>query len=336
MSLYKQGLLPRDHIFSVFNHQHLKEAIALFKVFHSAKTYDLFYKTAVWARNHINQGQYLYALSAAVFHRHDLVGVVIPPIYEVYPHYFFNTEVITEAQKLKQIHSGIQQPSDAVGEYNGKFNEIVNFVCYHFIILGYTIRSNYSGWYLNLHEEQALGYFTEDIGINAFHYYHHLLHTEWLNYEDDDVFVYSRNRGEEAYYFKQQLLARYFLERLSNDFSNVGVFDWEHEIETGFVPSLRYPNGLEFPSRPNFAKLWKNQNLFQHVHSFSNYSESLVPVQDMERRIRDSIAAGYIFTVSYILKMFSLESWSHLVYPGGRPNRKTVRSSRVQHPWKHD
>lgn len=148
-----------------------------------------------------------------------------------------------------------------------------------------------------------MSYFTEDLGINAFYYYRHLLHAEWLNYNDADVHVYSRNRGEEAYYVKQQLLARFFLERLSNNWDNIGVFDWQQPIETGFVPSLRYPNGLEFPSRPNWAKLWKNQNLWQHVHSFNNYSESLIPVEDTERRIRDAIAAGYIFTVSLLTSL---------------------------------
>lgn len=119
VNMYKQGMLPRDRIFSVFDHHHLEQSIALFKVFYSAKTYDTFYKTAVWARHHVNQGQYVYALSVAVLHRPEFTGVMLPPIYEVYPHYFFNTEVIAEAQKMKQIHSAEHQPTSSVGEYNG-------------------------------------------------------------------------------------------------------------------------------------------------------------------------------------------------------------------------
>lgn len=148
-----------------------------------------------------------------------------------------------------------------------------------------------------------MAYFMEDIGINAFFYYHHLLNAEWLNH--DDVDVISRNRGEEAYYFKQQLLARFYLERLSNDWGKIDVFDWEQPIETGFVPSLRYHNGLEFPSRPNWAKLWKTQNEKQQTHAFGNYTDNWTHVKDLERRIRDAIAAGYIFTVSLILFIVS-------------------------------
>lgn len=109
--MYKQGMLPRDRIFSVFDREHLRQAIALFKLIYSASTYDTFYKTAVWARHNINQGQYVYALSVAVLHHPNWTGIVLPPIYEVFPQYFFSTETITEAQRLKQLYS-VQEIED--------------------------------------------------------------------------------------------------------------------------------------------------------------------------------------------------------------------------------
>lgn len=95
-------LLPREAIFSIFMESHIKEAVLLSKVLYYAKDLDTFHKTAVWARNHVNHGTFLYALSVALIHRKDTYEMPLPPIHEVFPHYFFNDDVIQRAQTLKQ------------------------------------------------------------------------------------------------------------------------------------------------------------------------------------------------------------------------------------------
>lgn len=111
-------MLPRDEVFSVFYDYHLKQAVALFKVLYYAKDFDTFYKTACWARYYLNQGMFLYSFSVALIHRYDTYTMVLPPIYEIYPYYFFNTEVIQKAQYYKQIWSntGVQQPHGKLKE----------------------------------------------------------------------------------------------------------------------------------------------------------------------------------------------------------------------------
>jgi hypothetical protein len=94
--IYKYGLLPRGEVFSVFYEEHLQQAIALYKLFYYAKDFETFYNTAVWARQHVNEGVYLYALSVAIVHRPDTYGIVLPPIYEVYPYYFYNNEATVQ------------------------------------------------------------------------------------------------------------------------------------------------------------------------------------------------------------------------------------------------
>lgn len=113
---YHMGMLPRDEIFSVFYHQHLKQAICLFKLFYYAKDSETFYRTACWARYHLNQGMFLYSFSVALIHRPDTYNMVLPPIYEIYPFYFFNTEVIKKAQYYKQMWNGI-----GVTQEHGKY-----------------------------------------------------------------------------------------------------------------------------------------------------------------------------------------------------------------------
>ncbi|KAF2896224.1 hypothetical protein ILUMI_09950 [Ignelater luminosus] len=278
---YQYDIIPRDHIFSVFHEEHLKQAIALFRVFYYAKNYDTFYKTAVWARNHVNQGLFLYSFSVAVLHYPATYGIILPPIYEVYPYYFYNAEVIQQAQQYKQQYGYQQQQQQQHQQQDG--------------YSGYTIRANYSGYYLNVHPEQSLSYYTEDVGINAYYYYYNLYRPYWLNYED--VYVNTYNRGEEYYYFYQQFLARYYLERLSNDEGEIKVYDYEEPLETGYYPTLVYPNGLAFPQRPSWAEFGKNYYNYGQSYSYkSRYGYSYDIVQDYERRIRDAIDAGYVKT----------------------------------------
>lgn len=249
-------------------------------MFYYAKDYDTFYKVAVWARNYVNEGVFLYSFSVALTHREDTYGVILPPIYEIYPYYFFPSEVIHQAQEYKQTY------------YGGKTHE------QHTGFDGYTINSNYSGYYLNLHPEQSLSYFTEDVGLNAYYYYYNIYYPFWLGGEEFKDFVTER-RGEQFYFFYQQFLARYYLERLSNGFGEIPYFNYQEPFETGYYPSLEYPNGLEFPSRPNFVRLseyFYNYGQRWNFKGPQGYSYTLV--QDYERRIRDAIDRGFVFTVS--------------------------------------
>lgn len=115
---------------------------------------------------------------------------------------------------------------------------------------------------------------------------------------NEEFHINSYRRGEEFYYMIQQLLARYYLERLSDDFGDIGIIDYDRPIETGFHPSLRYPNGMEFPERPNWANLRDDHRLHgQTLNYFSNSTTCYQKVKDWERRIRDTIDFGMVFMV---------------------------------------
>lgn len=199
-----------------------------------AKDWDTFYKVACWAREYVNEGMFVYAVHVAVLHRDDMQGMILPPIYEIYPYFFVNSEVIDKAYQLKMRHYGEEK-----GEHT------------------YYIPANFSGWYMNANPVQKeLSYFFEDVGINSFYYYFNLDYPFWLGGEE-----YGLNkdrRGELFYFVHQQLLARYYMERLSHGYGSIPVFDWEEIVKTGYVPSMRYPNGLEFPVRPAFTHLLYN------------------------------------------------------------------------------
>lgn len=269
----KYGMLPRNAPFSVMHQEHLEQAIALFKLFYYAKDWDTLFKTAVWARQTVNQGMFAYAFTVALVHRDDTRTLMLPPIYEIFPHYFFDSATIAEAQRMKQEYNSVSQDKTDI-----------------------TINSNYSGWYLNLHPEQSLSYFMEDVEINSFYHYYRVFYPTWLSSEE---FGWKDSRrGEIFYYVIQQILARYYAERISNGMGEIPFIDWDSPFETPFEPSLRYPNGLQFPSRPKFANL--HEYFYNYGQKWTNniYGYSHNMVQDFERRINDAIDSGVIFDVS--------------------------------------
>ncbi|KAJ9574114.1 hypothetical protein L9F63_008528, partial [Diploptera punctata] len=80
VKLYTSGqCLPRGQIFTLFNDRHREQMITIFESLFYAQDWDTFYRTACWARDRVNEGQFVYALSVAVLHREDTRGIVLPP-----------------------------------------------------------------------------------------------------------------------------------------------------------------------------------------------------------------------------------------------------------------
>lgn len=189
-------LLPMTDIFTIYNEKQRDQVVALFHVFYYAKDFDTFYKSLVWARFNVNEGMFIYALTVAVMHRPDTRGIELPAPYEVYPYYFFNVETIQQAQNYKMQ-----------GFYGMKKVEDV-----HTII----IPTNYTDYdYYMTNIENKISYFTEDIGLNTYYYYFHADYPFWMTGKNYNMV--RERRGEQYLFVHQQLLARYYLERLSND-----------------------------------------------------------------------------------------------------------------------
>jgi hypothetical protein len=261
--LYTHGLLGFDEIFTVMNEEQKHEVTTLFNIFYYAKDWDTFYKTMVWARFHVNEGMFIYALTTAIFHRTDMHGIELPAIYEIYPYYFFHAEVIQKAHQYKM--QGFYGMKKVEGVYQA------------------VIPANYTGWYMHTNVEQKVTYFTEDIGLNAWYYYLQADFPYWLG--GKEFGLYKDRRGELYLFHHQQLLARYYLERLSNDMGTIPELTYELPIKTGYYPDMYYYNGVPFPARDN------NYMMYTEDHY-----ELIQEVEDYEHRIRDAIDVGYIIT----------------------------------------
>jgi hypothetical protein len=77
--------------------------------------------------------------------------------------------------------------------------------------------------------EQVLTYFTEDVGLNTYYLYYYYNYPTFFNSTEYDV-KFDR-RGELFYYTKQQLFARYVLERLSHDLPEIQPFHYDQPFQ---------------------------------------------------------------------------------------------------------
>ncbi|KAL1497678.1 hypothetical protein ABEB36_008599 [Hypothenemus hampei] len=292
INYFRYGLmLPKGVPFSVMTQQHLDQAVAMFKLFYYAKDFRTFYTMAVIMKHFVNEGMFLYSLSLAVTHRNDTYGIILPPIYEVYPWYFYNTQVIHQAQTHKMHENNMVK--------NNAHN-------HHYVYV------NTTGSNLNPHWEHTFNYFTEDVGTNSFWYYFNLHYPSWM--DGEEFHIKNDYRGELYLTAIRSLAARFYLERLSHGKGQISTFDWEVPFETPYYPQLMYPNGDYFPERPSSVHL-NNYYKYHGEHVNSIYAYSDIFVQDFERRMRDVIDSGVVYDVKNMkhVKIYDHEHHNEIV-----------------------
>ncbi|KAK7080669.1 hypothetical protein SK128_004647 [Halocaridina rubra] len=209
-------LLPRNHWFSLFNSRHREEALMLFQVFMQCKTSECGLSNGAYWRNRMNGAQFVYAVYTAVSHSPLGKGIILPPMYEVTPHMFTNSEVIQKAYTAKMTNTP--------GVFDMKFTGT------------------------SKNREQRVAYFGEDIGMNTHHVFWHIDYPFWWK---DSYGHHLDRKGELFFWAHHQLTVRFDAERLSNYLDPVDELHWDKPIVEGFAPHTTYKYGGEFPSRPD-------------------------------------------------------------------------------------
>ncbi|XP_015593395.2 larval serum protein 1 alpha chain, partial [Cephus cinctus] len=259
---YHEGLLPRGEIFSLMYQQHFDEAVNFFHVLYSAVDYTTFYNTAVWARFNMNEMMFTYVFSVAVLHHPDTVGISLPPLYEVIPHFFFDTQMIYQAMQYKMskdptIHHSVVFPAN--------HSQITS---------------------MHTTEPQVkTHYFTDDIGLNEFYFY--FMNEVPYFMTSHEVGMPKGIRGELFLFVHKQLLVRYYFERLSNGLGEIEKFDWSQDFPVGYHPTISLPNGVPFPEREPWSPI--------PVEKYDYVQE----IEDVESRIYEAINSGHVIDPNY-------------------------------------
>nr|CCA94927.1 hemocyanin subunit f [Mastigoproctus giganteus] len=218
--LKKLGRLHRGTLFSCFHAEHLEEAKELYEALYKAKDFNDFYHLAEEAREVVNEGLYVFAMTVAILHRSDCDGIIVPPIQEIFPDRFIPAESLNRALKA-DINRTSQEPVVVEIQETGNIFD----------------------------PEYHLAYFREDIGANAHHWHWHIVYPgTW----DPEVMHITKDRkGELFYYMHQQMCARYDCDRLSTGLRRLIPFHNFHEELEGYNPHLTsLVSGQNYASRP--------------------------------------------------------------------------------------
>ncbi|KAL1394530.1 hypothetical protein pipiens_003032 [Culex pipiens pipiens] len=281
-NFYKLGYLEKGEIFTIYNKLHLKQTYLLFTFLYNCKDWDTLYKNIIWARENVNEGMFIYAVTLTVLHRTDLKGIILPAIYEIYPYYFFNTDMIRSVNYRKMY-------DPKFGFYgNGKYN---------------VVYSNYTLTYpteYKVYGDFNLNYYYEDVGLNSFYYYFMMDYPFFLG--GDEFGLFKDRRGEMYFYMHQQLLARYNLERFSNFLPKIGTLTWRFPLKFGYFSLLSYWNGIPF----------KNRDVNYMLRDYDYVK--LDWIKDWEFRVRKIIDQGY-FLLDDGTKI-DLRKWENIDYLG--------------------
>ncbi|KOB74357.1 Storage protein 1, partial [Operophtera brumata] len=261
-------IMPRNIPYAVYEPTHNIETITAFNVLYSAKTYDAFFKTAVYLREITNEGLFVYAFSVAILHRSDTQGLTIPPIYNTFPNFFVSADVLLAGNKINA------QGKDLVAKYPSTYVKDDTVV----------IKGDASLWAYRTDKLNDISYFTHDHSLNALYYYNTLEYPPWLSSNVVPGLKKDR-RGEIWFYSLKQLVARYYLERLSNGLGEIPALS--NEIAEGYTPGLLHGNGVPFPSRPDNFRIDQNK-----------FATKLEAAKEFERRIWEAIEKGFYVTVN--------------------------------------
>lgn len=261
--------LPRGVPFTIWQKEHQYEAKTLYFLFFNSKNYDTFYKTAVYLRDRVNEGLYVYSLSIAIMNFPETQGIIIPPIYEIFPSFFFNGQIMTTAQRLNTHGKRYAEYySDA---YAWEDNMVIKWN-----------ETTWPYYYNDFH----LKYFTEDFHVNAVYYNNHLTYPFWLAGTQKEA-TSRMNRGEYYWFFHKQFVTFYYMERLSNDLGEIPELGFD-VVQDGFSSGLLYHNGVPFPTRPSHFSLDQPK-----------FADSITMIKEYESRIRNAIDMGFFITVSF-------------------------------------
>ncbi|RXG53313.1 Hemocyanin B chain [Armadillidium vulgare] len=98
-------VLEKHHYFSLFNDRHREEALFLFDVLIHSDDWNTAVANAAYFRERLNEGVFVYAIYVTVIHAKLADHIVLPPLYEITPHLFTNSEVINKAYSAKMTQT---------------------------------------------------------------------------------------------------------------------------------------------------------------------------------------------------------------------------------------
>ncbi|XP_055378956.1 arylphorin subunit C223-like [Condylostylus longicornis] len=91
--LIERGLLPQQYYISLKEISVQNEILQVFKFLYFSKDWETFYKNTLWAREHVNEQIFVYALKSVIQQRHEFSNIEIPSQDDIFPFYFYTNNI---------------------------------------------------------------------------------------------------------------------------------------------------------------------------------------------------------------------------------------------------
>ncbi|XP_071532770.1 pseudohemocyanin-1-like [Panulirus ornatus] len=218
--LRAERLQKKGRVVTALTTRDREEALMLFEVFMQCQDWDTAVANAAYFRERMNEGEFIYAGYAAAKHSPLGEHLVLPPVYEIVPHFFIDSRVMMDAYKAKMTGTPAM------------------------IKMGFrTTKKN---------PEQKVAYFAEDIGLSSHYVNWHMEYPFWWK---DTYGRHIERKGEIFFWIHHQLTNRFDAERISNHLKISEPIREDKPLKEGYAPQISYKNGVAFPSRPDDVML---------------------------------------------------------------------------------
>ncbi|KAJ8894006.1 hypothetical protein PR048_006614 [Dryococelus australis] len=282
VKIEKEGrLFPKDKIYNEYSEQGTSSIIYMFGLFRYARDFDTLIKTAVYLMKHYNVETVYYAFVTALEAREDTRDFYIPPVYEIFPFLFVNEKVIQHAydavlkgtlnvpflriwsgarmkrRRKREIAEKTRRPTASSGTLPTCEIPVTRTGIQPGLASGnhekVFVYSNLTDYRDESYDPETKVYlFTEDVGLNALNVEFYRRYPTWWNSHKHHEF--HDRKGELYLHYVRQLLARYYLERISNNLGDIPHHGKDIPLP-GYYPHLRFFNGQSVTPRQPYTKV---------------------------------------------------------------------------------
>nr|XP_014093124.1 larval serum protein 1 gamma chain-like [Bactrocera oleae] len=289
---YKAGyILPRGEFFGTLVKSHIMQAWGLFNHFYYAKDFETFMRIASWARVHVSEGMFVYALNLAIIHRDDSEGLMLPSIYEILPQHFFTSKLVYEAQKFdyevwsrqimyeKEYKDYLYQDNKAAYSTYAQIYtkdwktwqwwKMMGLAEHWYAVdstqvltgmpsVNMDILKDTHIYFMPTDYTRNIEWFNEQSKLSYFtedvewNAYWYYAHMDYAYFLNSSQYDFaSERRGEYWAHNMQTMLARYYWERLTQELGEIPEYSSGSIYEEGYQPQLNSYNGIAFGFRQN-------------------------------------------------------------------------------------
>ncbi|BES92120.1 Larval serum protein 2 [Nesidiocoris tenuis] len=257
-------------VFDLIDFELRSQTTVLYNFLSAAPDWETLKKMVSFMKDKVHLDMLKYALATAVYHQPKKFKMAPPNWFEVFPNYILPASTLRDLYRRKM--KGVK---DTIVYVNIANETVVG-------------KNKYFNAFSETDPEAKLRYFRDDTSLSNMFLNWHLHFPNWRTVGKNGNSEKWEDRGHLFYYFHQQLLSRYNLERMYNKLEPVDGLSWSN-VEMGrYVLDLLDNDGDPIPGRhaghPNTQNTWWKR---------------MEDVQTRQKRIGEAVDSNLVLNIEH-------------------------------------